>query len=192
MPLGYIDYGIFQGWDISVNACYPTPPPVVAGAPNNNLPGQSATASGSLALLGTKGTVIGGTLNLSQKIHITDMVDGTTNTILVGESAGKQQVYQLGTAVMPNTPGAPGWTLNAAWADYNTKIYVYGFTANGVTTGGCSIMNVTNADGGGTAQSNLFVPHRRREFPPGRRVGDIHHQLAAARRAHGSDDCQWR
>jgi prepilin-type N-terminal cleavage/methylation domain-containing protein/prepilin-type processing-associated H-X9-DG protein len=152
MPLGYIDYGVFQGWDSSVNACEGTT------ALTGLLPGQivpipaSAANYGDLALLGIKGTVVGGTLTLTKKIHLTDMTDGTTNTILIGETAGKQQVYQNGTAVQPNTPGAVGWTLNAAWADYNTKIYVYGFNSAGTTTGGCSIMNVTNNWNGGTSQ----------------------------------------
>ena len=122
------------------------------------------------------------------------MTDGTSNTVIVGESAGKQQVYQLGTAVMPNTPGATGFYQNAAWSDYGTAIKVYGFTAAGTTTGGCSIMNATNAPvevsfgvyASGTPQI-LLVPYGWHQFPSRRRVSGIHHDLAAAERAYGFD-----
>ena len=155
IPLGYIDYGVFRGWNASVNACYPVAAQL--------LPGQSIQPAATLALLAPKGTVLSG-LNLTKKIHITDMTDGTSNTVIVGESAGKQQVYRLGTAVQPNTFGATGFYLNAAFADYGTRIYVYGFTASGATTGGCSVMNATNAPvntsfnsgGGGDVQIYSF------------------------------------
>jgi prepilin-type processing-associated H-X9-DG protein len=78
------------------------------------------------------------------KTRITDITDGTTNTILVSEDAGRQQVYVNGQPVAPNGPGQIGWTLNGAWADINTKITVNGAGSSGVPGSGCGVINVVN------------------------------------------------
>jgi hypothetical protein len=77
--------------------------------------------------------------------RLTDISDGTSNTIMVIEDAGRHQVYAKGRPVVPNTPGQPGWTLNAAWADYNVKVEVDGFSGDGlVQRGGCCVVNCNN------------------------------------------------
>jgi prepilin-type N-terminal cleavage/methylation domain-containing protein len=121
MILGPTDYAIIRGIGGSfAGRCCP------AGTP-----------SGNTGLLGTKG----------QNARITDMTDGTSNTILVVEDAGRHQVYALRQAVLPNGPGQAGWTLNAAWADYNTRVIVDGYSADGKTkNGGCCVVNCTNND----------------------------------------------
>ena len=49
--------------------------------------------------------------------------------------------------VTPNTPGSVGWTLNAAWPDYNTYIRVRGFSNDGRTQdGGCCAVNCSNVN----------------------------------------------
>jgi prepilin-type N-terminal cleavage/methylation domain-containing protein len=121
MILGYTDYAIIRG--------------IGGGFAGRCCP--AGTPSGNTGLLGTKG----------QNARITDMTDGTSNTILVVEDAGRQQVYAQRQAVSPNGPGQVGWTLNAAWADYNTKVVVDGYSADGKTkNGGCCVVNCTNND----------------------------------------------
>jgi hypothetical protein len=65
--------------------------------------------------------------------------------VMVAEIAGRHQKYAKGRPVIPNAPGQPGWLLNAAWADYNTKILVNGTSGDGlVKRGGCCIVNCSN------------------------------------------------
>jgi prepilin-type N-terminal cleavage/methylation domain-containing protein len=121
MFVGYTDYAVIRG--------------IQAGFATRCCP--AGTPSGNTGLLGTN----------SQSRRITDMTDGSSNTILVVEDAGRQQVYALRTPVMPNGPGQAGWTLNAAWADYNTAVRVDGYSADGKTkNGGCCVVNCSNND----------------------------------------------
>jgi prepilin-type processing-associated H-X9-DG protein len=49
--------------------------------------------------------------------------------------------------VSPAGPGQAGWTLNAAWADYNTYILVTGLDNTGtVANGGCCVINCNNTN----------------------------------------------
>jgi prepilin-type N-terminal cleavage/methylation domain-containing protein/prepilin-type processing-associated H-X9-DG protein len=74
-----------------------------------------------------------------------DIIDGTSNTIMLTEIAGRQQVYAKGKAVMPNNPGSGGWQLNGAWADHNITKTLRGWDSTGmVPDGGCSCINVNN------------------------------------------------
>jgi prepilin-type N-terminal cleavage/methylation domain-containing protein len=97
----------------------------------------AGTVSGNTSVMGTK----------SLTHRITDILDGTSNTLLVVEDGGRQQVWARGHQVMPNGPGQIGWTLNAAWADYNTAVTVVGFNATGtVPNGGCCVVNCNNVN----------------------------------------------
>jgi prepilin-type N-terminal cleavage/methylation domain-containing protein/prepilin-type processing-associated H-X9-DG protein len=124
LPLGGTDYAVMRGFTQTFwNNC-------VAGLTNPTIPwpGEESGAMG----------VKGG------RTRLDDIRDGASNTILVTEDAGRQQVYAAGQPVMPNAPGDNGWTLNAAWADYNTKITVNGASPTGVPGGGCGVVNVRN------------------------------------------------
>jgi prepilin-type N-terminal cleavage/methylation domain-containing protein/prepilin-type processing-associated H-X9-DG protein len=80
-------------------------------------------------------------------LRIADMTDGTSNTILFGEDAGRHQMYARGKPVTPNAPGQIGWLLNAAWADYNVAIRVHGYSSDGLQQdGGCCVVNCNNAN----------------------------------------------
>jgi hypothetical protein len=82
-----------------------------------------------------------------------DISDGTSNTILMAEDAGRHQNYITGHVPYTNANPAPawwdgpnGWELNAALGDYNTAIRVIGFSGDGKTAAaGCACVNVNNA-----------------------------------------------
>jgi len=95
----------------------------------------TGTPSGNTGILGTK----------SSKPRLTDMADGTSNTILVVEDAGRQDVYARGRVILTGVPAIAAGNLNASWADYNTKVTVYGSSNDGLTVGGgCCVVNCTN------------------------------------------------
>lgn len=132
LVLGAIDYGVVKGIDSSFATCAPASP---------------VGASGALGDNGTRSQLnIGGSLKTG-KIRITDISDGTSNTMLVSEDGGRQQVYANGIPVSPNSPGSVGWTLNAAWADYNTYVQATGWSADGKTKGGgCNAVGANNVN----------------------------------------------
>jgi prepilin-type N-terminal cleavage/methylation domain-containing protein/prepilin-type processing-associated H-X9-DG protein len=135
MVLGGTDYGIVRGYHNNFrNACAPTSPV--------NGPAPTGVHSDDGGVMGLRPYVTSGVMRSTK---ITDVQDGTSNTIMIGEDAGRHQIYTKGGAVSPNGPGQAGWTLNAAWADYNTAILVRGFDGTGtVQDGGCCVVNCNN------------------------------------------------
>ena len=78
-----------------------------------------------------------GVLGLDVHRRITDISDGTSNTILLAESAGRNQLWQMGKEV-----AATG--MSGAWANPATTIGVSGFNpATGTLLGPCGV-NCTN------------------------------------------------
>jgi prepilin-type N-terminal cleavage/methylation domain-containing protein len=142
--LGATDYSAVRGYHGNFRtACAPASPAPPAGD--------------DMGAMGIRGVMTAGTMTKG-KITLTGITDGTSNTIMFAESAGRQQVYAAGAAVMPNTPGAAGYALNAAFADYNSAVLVHGFSNNGLTQdGGCCVVNCTN--GGGTAAYQIYSFH---------------------------------
>jgi len=132
--LGATDYGVVRGIDPAFqSACAPA-------SPSGNV--------GALGLINSsnnRGTLaVGGAIVIGQ-IHITDITDGTSNTLLFSEDAGRQQVYANAIPIQPNAPGSAGYTLNAAWADYNTYINARAWGADGITNpGGCNAIGASN------------------------------------------------
>jgi len=131
LPLGGTDYAAVRGIHSSFATCAP------------------ATATGKVGALGTGSLdrgVLGAGGGLTQgKIKITDVTDGTSNTLLFSEDAGRHQLYANSTPISPNSPGSAGWGLNAAWADYNTYIEAAGWGADGITRGaGCNAIGASN------------------------------------------------
>src|SRR5262245_21448421 len=130
LPLGYTDYAPIRGTGGSFRSrC----------APNTSLADDNG-------VLGQKGKWTPEGLTTG-KITLVQITDGTSNSIMVTEDAGRHQVYARGKPVTPNAPGQVGWTLNTAWADYNIKIRVDGFSGDGLTeNGGCCVVNCNNKD----------------------------------------------
>jgi hypothetical protein len=94
------------------------------------------------------------------KCRLASIEDGTSNSMAFGEVAGLHQVYLRGAKkVLPNTPGQPGWALNAAFFDYNSAIRVRGFSGDGtVADAGCNTVNVRNTNGASQGQFCAFHP----------------------------------
>lgn len=112
-------------------------------------------AAGDTGILSTKGNSGPGGAN---RPRMADVLDGLSNTILLVENAGRQQVFLRGQAVMPNTPGSPGWTLNGGWADYNTNYRlceILTTTQQRATT--CNVINHTNI--GNTRGGGIYAFH---------------------------------
>ncbi len=137
--LGPLDYGAIRGIHSTFrNACAAASP----AAPTDSATAGSSDNGGGLGRMGQM--VSGSMINVTR---MRDMTDGTSNTLIFGEDAGRQQVWAKRTPVMPNTPGAVGYTLNASYDDYNTYIQVHGFDNTGtVRDGGCCVVNCNNVN----------------------------------------------
>jgi prepilin-type N-terminal cleavage/methylation domain-containing protein/prepilin-type processing-associated H-X9-DG protein len=81
-----------------------------------------------------------GVLGHNVKRKLTAVTDGTSNTILLAESGGRNQTWQMGQMV--SSTGTTG-----AWANPGTQIVVSGFDPNNpsAATGPCAV-NCTNAN----------------------------------------------
>jgi prepilin-type processing-associated H-X9-DG protein len=80
-----------------------------------------------------------GILGHNVRRRITDIRDGTSNTLLLAESAGRNQLWQMGRQVSGSTTGA--------WANPGTQITVSGFDPNNPASnvGPCAV-NCTNGN----------------------------------------------
>jgi prepilin-type N-terminal cleavage/methylation domain-containing protein/prepilin-type processing-associated H-X9-DG protein len=77
-----------------------------------------------------------GVLGLNVKRRITDILDGSSNTLLLVEDAGRNQLWQMGKQVTGSTTGA--------WANPADQITVKGFNpATSTGPGSCGV-NCTN------------------------------------------------
>ncbi len=79
-----------------------------------------------------------GVLQRDLKTKILDITDGTSNTIMIGEDAGRPNMFRAGRDTGAATPD--GW----GWADPDCGFSVSGATADGSVIGGPCIMNCTN------------------------------------------------
>jgi prepilin-type N-terminal cleavage/methylation domain-containing protein len=143
--IGGSDYFAIRGAHNNFrNACAPTLP----------LPSNACGA------LGVKGTMTNGNLIVG-KASFAHITDGTSNTFLIGESAGKHQVYSRGLRmVSPNQPGSAGWSLNAGYFDYNGAIMLRGYDSQGlISDGGCCVVNCRNVRSAGESQIYSFHPN---------------------------------
>jgi len=155
-PTRTCDYGPYfqqQGMGTGPDLLGPTDYAAVRGIRGAFVTACAATSpSGNVGALGVKGTpgdrgvlAVGGGL-LQGKVKLTEITDGTSNTLLMGEASGRQQLYFNSTPISPNGPGQQGWTLNAAWADYNTYIDIQGWGFN-TSTGALTQDATCNAIG---------------------------------------------
>jgi prepilin-type N-terminal cleavage/methylation domain-containing protein/prepilin-type processing-associated H-X9-DG protein len=78
-----------------------------------------------------------GILGYNVQRRIAEITDGTTNTILLAEDGGRNQIWQMGRQVASS--GATG-----AWANPGTSIAVSGFNPANMTSPGPCAVNCTN------------------------------------------------
>jgi prepilin-type N-terminal cleavage/methylation domain-containing protein len=167
----YAPYFIAQGAGSAALGPFilgPTDYAPIRGAHNNFRTACAPTMpnpSNESGVLGVKGQMAGSSATgpsglTTGRARFADITDGTSNTMMVGECAGRHQVYAKGKVVSPNAPGTIGWTLNAAFFDYNTVINVRGFSNDGLTAdGGCCAVNCTNGRDSPFAQGQLYSFH---------------------------------
>jgi prepilin-type N-terminal cleavage/methylation domain-containing protein/prepilin-type processing-associated H-X9-DG protein len=80
-----------------------------------------------------------GVLGLNVHRRITDITDGSSNTLLVCESAGRNALYQMGHLVSSGS-------TSGAWCNPATTIAVTGFNPATLTSPGSCAVNCTNAN----------------------------------------------
>ncbi len=98
-------------------------------------PGTATGDSGFFGDFGVNGLADGN--------RMVDINDGTSNTIMLTEIAGRQQTYAKGKAVTGAFGVAPAWQLNAAWGDFNTNRFLSGYDSTGMVAG-CNCINANN------------------------------------------------
>jgi prepilin-type N-terminal cleavage/methylation domain-containing protein/prepilin-type processing-associated H-X9-DG protein len=135
--LGWTDYAPVRGMSVNFrNNC----------APNVNLTAQpdleESAPLGGLAVSGGTSARVTKFPKITNK-RLTDIIDGTSNTIMVVENSGLQDHYARGKKIGIWPTDTTGF--NSSWADYNIKILVNGFSSDGLTKeGGCCVVNCTN------------------------------------------------
>jgi prepilin-type processing-associated H-X9-DG protein len=81
-----------------------------------------------------------GVLVPEQWTRITDITDGTSNTILLTEDAGRPALWQAGRPIAGSEQAVKG----GAWSGPNNGFIVDGSTPNGTSSPGLCPMNCTN------------------------------------------------
>jgi prepilin-type N-terminal cleavage/methylation domain-containing protein/prepilin-type processing-associated H-X9-DG protein len=79
-----------------------------------------------------------GVLMKEAATRFSQITDGTSNTIMIGEDAGRPSLWQAGQATATYTQD--GW----GWADPDAGFSLSGATTDGKTIGGPCVMNCTN------------------------------------------------
>ena len=105
-------------------------------APDNGVDGAALAGLGLIQAVGN----YQGVLRIDFLATMADIRDGTSNTILIAEDAGRPNTWRAG--VQTDTNGAPG----AAWANRDAEYITHGFNAAGTSNPGPCAVNCTNRD----------------------------------------------
>jgi hypothetical protein len=79
-----------------------------------------------------------GVLQVNQSWSVPEILDGTSQTILLSECAGRPDLHRAGRLI------TTGSQTDGGWADDDNEYIVHGFTSNGVNTPGACHTNCTN------------------------------------------------
>ncbi|MBX7106063.1 MAG: DUF1559 domain-containing protein [Gemmataceae bacterium] len=111
---GVTDYGVLDG----IGSAYAG---LAGGVPSGR--------TGALRYATLTGT------DFNPKTYVKDIEDGTSNTVLIAEDAGRTSVWEMGKLVL-------GRRSEAAWCDQDTEFFVHGSSLDG--SGGSCAINCTN------------------------------------------------
>ena len=82
--------------------------------------------------------------NLNTKVRMADIIDGASNTLILFELAGRNDLYEKGKFVSANVATGGGW------ADLsNYENWLSGSSADGSLQGGPCLVNCSNDNGNG-------------------------------------------
>lgn len=87
-----------------------------------------------------------------ESTRLRDFVDGSSNTVILGENAGRNQLYRVGKAVASSDPEAQAEAIGGAgaWADMlNGESWVSGRLYDGTGADGPCAINCSNARSAG-------------------------------------------
>ncbi len=134
------DYAVVNG----INQRLFTPPLNLIPAPAGYVAGTDSTQySGAILPMSTISSFSTGLspafYNARPKQTILGISDGSSNTVLWTEDAGRPTRYVLSKAQV-----APQRSSGAGWADPDNEYWVDGFTADGLTAGGPCMINCNN------------------------------------------------
>src|SRR5262249_42584588 len=79
-----------------------------------------------------------GVLDSNFMARMSDIMDGTSQTLLVAEQAGRPKLWRVGRQI------ADGFSAGGPWASTPNVLAVWGSTADGSTVPGPCAMNCTN------------------------------------------------
>ena len=79
-----------------------------------------------------------GVLDVNTSLSIPEIRDGTSNTLLLSEDAGRPDEWQAGRMAIPLGQ------LDGGWADHDNEYITHGYTADGASTPGSCHTNCTN------------------------------------------------
>jgi prepilin-type N-terminal cleavage/methylation domain-containing protein/prepilin-type processing-associated H-X9-DG protein len=167
----YKIYDFTQSWETPPNRPAVTVPFAILQCPSNPSAGQLdgtlnttppwdppfATCTDYAASVGvwsaTTGQGANGAMPWNAKIRITDITDGTSNTLLLVESAGRPLVYQKGKLLGPYS--ATMRVNGGGWPRPTTDYQLIGSSPDGTTFPGPCVINCTT----GPACLPGFYPH---------------------------------
>jgi prepilin-type N-terminal cleavage/methylation domain-containing protein len=153
----YQQYDFAVDWTSSINApvvnsrlkvfMCPSNPNPEALAPGGQPTGDYAPNNAVSSLLVSQGFIsprpaypgvdIPGALGANYLCQVANVTDGLSNTLFIGEDAGRPAHYEDNKMVGTGISGA-------AWADRNAEYILHGFTSDGTTTPGSCHTNCTN------------------------------------------------
>jgi prepilin-type N-terminal cleavage/methylation domain-containing protein/prepilin-type processing-associated H-X9-DG protein len=163
-PLSDVDYGpLFQ----AIPGANPTGQPMIFGRTDYgataaiSAPFQMACAPATSIASDPSGGYVGALgprgVGPNDGTRIGAITDGTSNTLMMSESAGGQVVYVL-RAPQPVTTKVNAF--HAAWGDYQTSIRLVGYSADGITqNAGCCVINCNNYSSLGDSPRQLYSFH---------------------------------